>query len=137
MVPTYYLALRHETPETFFKRFFFSHSHDNSILAVSEGLADGAAVDSLIYDFFSVKRPDLTRKTIVVEKSTPYGIPPVVVHPKMDLETKEKLKAIFWSIHQDPVGKACLEKLQIDRFEPGDDGNYDTVRELQAYLKEK
>ena len=137
MVPTYYLARRHEMPETFFKKTFFSHSHDNSILAVSEGLADGASVDSLIYDFLSVKRPDLTIKTIVVERSDPYGIPPVVVHPDMDTKTKEKLKELFLTIHRDPMGHACLENLQIDRFEEGYDADYDTVRALQIFLKKR
>jgi phosphonate transport system substrate-binding protein len=47
LVPVYQLALRRETPERFFSRTVFT-SHDNSILAVADGLVDGAAVDSLI-----------------------------------------------------------------------------------------
>lgn len=135
LVPTYYLAKRNETPQTFFKTTFFTHSHDNSIEAVANGFADGAAVDSLIFEFMQAANPEVTQKTIIIEKSPPYGIPPIVVHPSMQPETKENLKKIFFSIHEDPEGKAALNKLQIDRFTAGDDADYDTVRELQQFLK--
>ncbi len=134
MVPAYYLAQRSETPETYFDKTFFTYSHDNSICAVSNGLADGAAVDSLIYEFMAATNPELTEKTVVVEKSPPYGIPPVVVTPSMTLEIKEKLKRIFFTIHEIPEGKTYLKNLQIDCFVEGKDEDYDTVRELQHFL---
>lgn len=136
-VPVYYLAKRNETPEFYFKKTFFTYSHDNSIRAVANGLADGAAVDSLIFDFMHVKNPELTAKTMVVDRSPPYGIPPVVVTPSMDPGMKENLKKVFFTIHQDPKGKQLLESLQIDRFEQGDDSDYNTIRELQDFLKSK
>lgn len=137
MVPRFYLARLGETPEHYFKRIFFTHSHDNSIQAVADGLADGAAVDSLIYEFMQVKNPDLTEKTFIVEKSPPYGIPPVVTHHSMDPRIKAKLKNVFFSVHENPIGKRILDNLQIDRFVEGDDKDYDTVRELQNFLNSK
>lgn len=135
MVPVYYLARRNETPESFFGKTFFTHSHDRSIEAVAYGLADGAAVDSLIYDFMKVNKPELTGKTTVIEKSAPYGIPPVVVSPAMDPEMKEKLKKVFLSIHENQRGKAILAKLQIDRFIEGNDEDYNTVRDMENFLQ--
>jgi phosphonate transport system substrate-binding protein len=137
MVPSYYLARRNQTPESYFKKTFFTHSHDNSIQAVAHGLADGAAVDSLIFEFMQVRNPKLVAKTMIVDRSPPYGIPPVVVTPSMEPEIKEKLKQIFFSIHEDPKGKIILESLQIDRFVEGNDDDYNTVRELQNFLKSK
>ena len=95
MVPDYYLAKRHLTPENFFKKTFFTYSHDNSIQAVVNGLADGAAVDSLIYDFMQIKAPELIAHTVIIEKSIPYGIPPVVVHPLMETDMKQRLKKTY------------------------------------------
>lgn len=135
LVPTYYLAMRGESAESFFGKTYFTNSHDNSIQAVADGLADGASVDSLIYEFMKARKPELTEKTIVVDESPPYGIPPVVVPPSLSPELKEDLAAIFMSIHETPEGKAILEKIQIDRFIAGDDRDYDTVRELRKYLK--
>ncbi len=134
VVPNYILAMRGETPESFFRKTFFTHSHDNSIQAVADGLADGAAVDSLIYNFMQTKNRELTEKTIVIDQSPPYGIPPVVVSPEIDPELKQKLKDIFLSVHQHPQGKKILQNLQIDRFIEGDDEDYDTVREMQHFI---
>ncbi len=137
LVPTYMLARRGETPTSFFHGFFYSHSHDNSIQAVATGQADGAAVDSLIWEFINRVDPALTGKTKIIEKSPPYGIPPVVVHPDLDPAIKKQLKTIFLTLHQDPKAVPLLEKIQIDRFVEGDDTMYETVREMSRWLKER
>lgn len=137
LVPTYMLARREETPESFFQDTFFSGNHDNSIRAVADGHADGAAVDSLIWEFMNSIDPSLTYQTRIIEKSPPYGIPPVVVQPELDPDLKKRLKAIFLSLHEDRDAKALLDRLQIDRFWEGKDTMYDTVREMRRWIKEK
>jgi phosphonate transport system substrate-binding protein len=134
IVPAYMLAKRGEKPATYFREFFFTHSHDNSIKAVADGQADGAAVDSLIWDFFSNINPELTASTKIIEKSPPYGIPPVVVHPSVDAELKKQLKQVFLTLHEDKEAAALLKKLQIDRFAEGSDAMYGTVREMSRWL---
>jgi phosphonate transport system substrate-binding protein len=69
------------TPDTFFARTFFTYSHDNAIYAVADGVADGAAVDSLIYEFALLRDPDLANRVRIIHQSPPFGIPPVVVGP--------------------------------------------------------
>lgn len=135
LVPTYMLAKRGETPASFFHEYFYTHSHDNSIRAVAEGQADGAAVDSLIWEFINKIDPTLTSRTRIVEKSPPYGIPPVVVHPALDADTKLALKQILLSLHNDPEARVLLDKIQIDRFVEGNDGMYNTVREMSRWLQ--
>jgi len=137
LVPTYMLAQRGETPKSFFKDVFYSRSHDNSIKAVAGQLSDGAAVDSLIWEFFRVLDPQLTEKTRIIEKSPPYGIPPIVVHPDLDPVSKAELKKILLSLHQQEAAVAVLAKLQIDSFAEGDDSMYDTVREMNRWLDKK
>lgn len=134
LVPRYLLAQRHETPESFFADSFFTYSHDNSIHAVAEGLADGAAVDSLIWEYFNAAGSPDTARTRVIEKSPPYGIPPVVVHPALDARLKSHLRTAFLSLHQDPAALALLKSLHIDRFETGDDAMYDAVRQMERWI---
>jgi phosphonate transport system substrate-binding protein len=135
LVPTYMLARRGETPGSFFGEVFYSNSHDNSIRAVAEGQADGAAVDSLIWEFVNRINPALTARTRVVEKSPPYGIPPIVVHPGLDPATKSQLKEILLSLHRDEQAARLLAKIQIDRFVAGNDAMYDTVREMSRWVE--
>lgn len=137
LVPTYMLAQQGETPESFFGEVFYSNSHDNSIQAVADGLADGAAVDSLVWEFINTVRSSLTLQTRVVEKSPPYGIPPVVVHPDLSPELKAELRNAFLTLHEDERAAALLQRVQIDKFVEGTDSMYDTVREMQRFLKER
>ena len=81
--------------------------------------------------------PKITSKTKVIQKSEPYGMPPIVVHHLMDETTKKKLRKIFLSLHSDPKGQNILNNLQIDRFIPGNDEDYTTVREMQNFLNDK
>jgi phosphonate transport system substrate-binding protein len=134
LVPRYMLARRNETPDSFFADHYYTHSHDNSIRAVAEGMADGAAVDSLIWEYLHATAPACTQRTKIVEQSPPYGIPPVVVHPELDPELKRRLRQVFLTLHEDPEALNLLRQLRIDRFAPGDDAMYDSVREMQRWL---
>jgi phosphonate transport system substrate-binding protein len=130
LVATYYLTEYNERPESFFKQTFFTYSHDNSIKAVAEGLADGASVHSLIWNFLNIVNPALTSRTRIIETSFPYGMPPIVVHPLMEEDKKEKLRTLFFTLHEDPEGIKILNSMLIDRFEPGNDAEYSAVREM-------
>ena len=134
LIAQYYLADYHETFESYFKETFFTYSHDNSIKAVSEGLADGASVHSLIWEFINKVDPALTSHTRIIKKSSPYGMPPIVVHPALEEEKKEKLRTLFFTLHQDPEGSQILNAMLIDRFEPGNDADYNSVREMQEFV---
>jgi phosphonate transport system substrate-binding protein len=134
LVPTYMLARMNETPESYFSRFEFTYGHDKSIRAVAEKLVDGAAVDSLIWEFTARKSPQITDRTKVISKSEPYGIPPVVVRPGIDPGLKKKLLEILLSAADDPEGKEILDGMMIDRFVAGDDRNYDTIRTMNSWV---
>ena len=137
LVPKFMLAKRGEAPETFFRETFFTYSHDNSIKAVTDKLADGAAVDSLIWDFMRATDPASVSKTVKIHQSPPYGIPPLVVHPSLDSALKTRLKEVLLSLHKDARAKALLDKVRIDKFEEGNDAFYETVREMQSWQKER
>ncbi len=128
LVPKFMLAELGETPKSFFGETFLTYSHDNSIKAVAEGLADGAAVDSLIWEFMNSTDPRDTSRTKIIERSPAYGNPPVVVHPDLEPRMKQRLREVLLSLHKDEEAAILLRKLKIDRFEAGDDEMYDSIR---------
>ncbi len=136
LVPTYILARMGETPEAFFKDYIFTYSHDNSIRSVAERFVDGAAVDSLIWDYENSKEPKWTVQTRIIYRSASYAIPPVVVSANIDRELKEKLRSAFLTMHEDPEGIKILKKVLIDRFTIIEDSAYDSIRETQAFVKD-
>ena len=133
LVPTHLLATMGETPESYFSKTTFTYAHDKSIVAVAEKLVDGAAVDSLIWDYADRTEPQYTSKTKIIWKSPACGIPPVVVRKDLDGETKERLREIFLSLHEEERGRQILQKLMIDRFIPGEDSLYDSIRDMKRF----
>jgi phosphonate transport system substrate-binding protein len=136
LVPTYWLAQMHERPETFFSRIVYTYSHDNSIMAVARNLVDGATVDGLIWEFYQEKNPTFTSKTRIIKKSEPYGIPPLVASKNLPVESKEHIRKILFSMHQDPEGQKILTELMIDRFIPLKEEWYENLRQMQQHLAE-
>jgi phosphonate transport system substrate-binding protein len=135
LVPTYMLAKMNETPESFFGEVIFTQSHDKSIKAVAQGIVDGAAVDSLIWQYFNSTNPEYTSKTSILMKSPPYAIPPVAVPRNLDPGLKARLKQAFLTAHLDPKGMEILKKMKIDQFVEIDDRAYDSVRKMQDWLE--
>lgn len=135
IVPTYMIGTQFGvTPERFFHKTFYTYSHDNSIKAVASGQADGAAVDSLIFQFDTSIMPQYTSKTRVLVQSDAYAIPPVVVPPGLSPGLKEQLRAAFLGADTDPAGKKFLTQLHIQRFVTIDDAAYDPIRRMQHWI---
>ena len=124
----------HERPETFFAKVIYTYSHDNSIMAVSKGLVDGAAVDGLVWEYYQHRNPLWTSGTRVIRKSEPYGIPPVVVSSTIATPFKEQIQGLLLSMHEDATGRKILQELMIDRFLAPKAEWYDTVRQVEEKL---
>jgi phosphonate transport system substrate-binding protein len=137
LVPTYMLARMGEDPDSFFSRYVYSGSHDKSIEAVARNLVDGAAVDSLIWEYARKSNPQLTERTRILHMSPPYGIPPVVVRAGLPAVLKAELRRIFLAAHQDEEGRAILAKMMIEEFVPIADNAYDSIREMISWVEEQ
>ncbi|SNS19578.1 phosphonate transport system substrate-binding protein [Humidesulfovibrio mexicanus] len=134
LVPLHWLATLGERPDSFFSKTIYTYSHDNSILAVSRGLVDGAAVDGLIWEFYARRNPEFTAQTRVILKSEPFGIPPVVVSEHLDRGSKERIQEVLFHMHEDAEGKKILGDLSIDRFIAPSDEWYASIRNLERTM---
>jgi phosphonate transport system substrate-binding protein len=134
MVPRFWLAEAGEAPESFFSKTIFTYSHDNSILAVAEGLVDAAAVDGHQWEYFERFRPADTSRTRVIRKSQPFGSPPLVASGRLRNEVRSKIQQIMISMHSDPEGRRILENLLIERFLAPREEWYEPAREMISRL---
>jgi phosphonate transport system substrate-binding protein len=130
MYPTFLVLQTGLTPESFFSRIFFTYSHDSAISAVANKVADGAAVDSLVYQFAIERDPELAQKTRVIHQSPPFGIPPVVVSPALRPQLKAELQNILLTMDRDPQGQLALQAIGVDRFILIEDSAYQSARDL-------
>jgi phosphonate transport system substrate-binding protein len=131
LYPTSLLKALNSTPETFFARTFFTYSHDNAIKAVADRVADGANVDSLVYDFMAARDPSITSRVRVLQRSPAFGIPPVVVNPKLSPQLKETLRQLLLQMADDGDGRQILRSLMIERFVAVSDRVYESARALE------
>ena len=132
--PKYLIKQLGETAESFFSRTFFTYSHDDAIRAVASGLADGAAVDSLVYDYAIEREPDLAQRTKIIFRSEPFGIPPVVSGPQARPQVVAEVRDLLIGMAADADGQRVLSGLNIDRFVTVEDRIYDSVRQLEAQV---
>lgn len=119
---TGYLWLQHRLkelgadPAVFFSATHYTGSHDRSVEAVAAGVADAAAVDSLIADAMLAKDANLARRLRVLERSPEFGSPPVVARADLPLAERQALTAALLGLHGTPEGAALLSSIGIERF---------------------
>jgi ABC-type phosphate/phosphonate transport system substrate-binding protein len=58
----------------------------------------------------------------------------LVARPGLDPAVRRKILATLLSMDQDPEGRRILEGMKIERFSPGDDKAFDSIREMQSWL---
>ena len=132
IVPRFLLALKGERPESFFGKTIFTHSHDNSILAVSRSLVDGAFVHEHIWEYYSQKNPASVSRVRIVYASEPFGNPPLVASASMPAALKNRIRELLFCMHNDPRGAEILRELLIDHFIPLDEPLYEPIRHMLA-----
>ncbi len=134
--PRYLLARMGVREDEFFSRTFFTHSHDNSMRAVADGLADGAAVDSLVYQQLLAENPHLRPRLKVIQTSPPFGISPVVASPRVSPKLRDRLRSVLLAMGDDPEAASALAALAIVRFQPPADHAYDSIREMLRVVEQ-
>ena len=134
LYPQYLLAQKGQSPEDFFQDILFTYAHDLSIQAVENRIVDGASVDGLVYDYLKNTNLLITHNLSVIKTSVPFGMPPVVVHPDMIPEDKERIRRALLNMEKGDRGKDILSHLGVDRFVIYEDSAYDSIREMKAYL---
>lgn len=130
LYPLLLLRERQATPESFFASSAYTYSHDNSIMAILDGVADGASVDSLVYYQWTAAHPDQAGDLKVLQASPPYGSPPFVVAPSTPPALRASLQKALLSMTGNQDGRYILRLLGVDRFREPSDSEYDDVRRL-------
>ncbi len=137
IAPVHMLTSQGVDSDRFFSRTFYTYSHDNAIRAVADGIADAAAVDSMIFDRAVEKEPELGKRVFIIDKSLRVGNPPVVVNPSIDTGLKQRIRDVLLAMHGDEQGRKALKALTYDKFVMADDKYYTELKTLWRSTKEK
>lgn len=136
LVPRFEIKRSGADPATFFKRTFFTWSHRKAIDAVAAGLAQGATVDSFVWDSLAKVRPDITGKTRIAWQSEDYGFPPIVAQNQVSDADFKHMQSILLGMTTDPEGRALLARLNLNGFIAGTPKLYDSVSDMMQSFGE-
>ncbi|MBT3059155.1 MAG: phosphate/phosphite/phosphonate ABC transporter substrate-binding protein [Candidatus Thiodiazotropha sp.] len=131
LYPLALIAKRGETPENYFRQTFFTFNHAETVQAVAEQVADGGAVDSYIWEYIAVFRPQMTEKTRIIKKSPSFGFPPIVNRVGVDAGTVSQMRRTLEEMVDDVSGKQLLDSLKLDGFGSYADSLFNEIRALE------
>lgn len=127
LVPRYLVKRLGEDPVTYFRKTFFTFSHRKAVEAVASGMAEGASMDSYVWDTLTRIKPELTSRTRIIGASPEYGFPPFAAHRSVSAEDFASMQRVLLDMPKDAVGRRILQQLGLDGFIPGERRLYDGV----------
>lgn len=103
-------------PENFFGKTIQSGSHQCSILWVAEGLADCAAIDSVVLEHEFKDFPELSKHLRVVQVLGPSPMPPLVVARRLGIPLIEQMRLAL--LQPDAELQSVMTEFGVRRFAP-------------------
>jgi phosphonate transport system substrate-binding protein len=103
---------------------------------VAEGLADGAAVDSYVWETLARSHSVSTAQTRVLVRSPDFGFPPIVAGPALAEPDRQAIRRVLLSQVQDAAGRALLSELNLDNFSLETPDIYDDIARMAGQLTE-
>ncbi|MBK1724646.1 substrate-binding domain-containing protein [Thiocystis violacea] len=134
LYPRVALLEQGQDPDRFFRRTFFTWGHRHAVEAVAEGLADGAAVDSYVWETLARRVPELTGQTRIILRSPLFGFPPLAGAPGLVPTDLQAIRQVLLRQDQDPIGRQLLDELNLDGFAPAEPGLFDDIAAMAARL---
>jgi phosphonate transport system substrate-binding protein len=110
----WYKLLQSGYSQEFFSKVIQSGSHQRSIRWVVDGLADCAAIDSIVLEQELHSRPELSQHLRVVDVLGPSPIPPVAVATHLDSCLIEKLRLAL--LYPDEELQAAMVQVGVECF---------------------
>jgi len=125
------------SPDSFFKRTFFTWAHRNTIDAVASGLADAGAVDSYVWDQYLRHHPEIVKNTRIIDRSPEFGFPPFVVRNTLSTRRIQELAKVLLNMDKNIQGKQLLHRLGLDGFEPGSESLFSGIEKMHQQINKQ
>ena len=117
-------------PENFFGKTLQSGSHQRSIRWVVEGLADCAAIDSVVLEQELKDFPELSQPLRVVEMLGPSPMPPLVVAQRLSISLIEQMQLAL--LQPDAELQRVMEQFGVRRFAAVELKDYQILHQIYS-----
>lgn len=126
---------QHGFPTTFLDTQVQSGAHQVSISWIVDGLADWAAIDSVVLERALQIDPTLANKLRVIASIGPCPMPPLVAAQHLGQDVLSHIRMAF--LHPDQPLQQAMQQVGVKRFAPVNAENYGAIARLyqisQAY----
>ncbi len=134
LVPRFQVHQLGEDPRSFFRKTFFTWSHRKAVEAVASGMAEGASMDSFVWDTLKRIKPELTQHTRIVSASPEFGFPPFAAHRSVSAADFAAMQGALIGMQDDEAGRGLLSQLNLTGFVAGDRRLYEgVVKMMRAF----
>lgn len=102
--------------DAYFKKYYFTGSHDAAIYAVLNKEAEVGCAKSTVFDLLAKNDPRVKNDLVIIAKSPEVPSEGLGLRKDISPEIKEKLKKVLLGIDRDPEGRKVLEKFSAMKF---------------------
>ncbi len=134
LVPFFEIVKNGFNKERFFQKVIFTYDHGESIEAVLSGFVAGASVDSMVYEAYAKKKPEIKHQLKIIDDFKGYPVPPFVVQTELDSKVKNELREIFLAMDKDKEGGKILEAMAITKFTQPTEISYEKIQKIKEFL---
>lgn len=111
-------------------RAIFARNPPNALLAMYNGMADAVGISPSVLDHPEITKRADTKSLRVIAESQPIPHLPIAVRGDLPATVKQHILQALTTLAEQPGGGEALRQLDIDRFAPADDAEYQAIRGL-------
>lgn len=136
MLPMYYLHEHGLDVNRGIKRLYTA-SQESSIMNVFLGNCEAGATFSIVWKFFEKEQPEIAKQLQVKWKTAHMYTSALVFKKELNDGVKNRLKQLFFTLHESDFGRRMLAKTYLKRYEPANAGSFQHVRDfIEKYKKQ-
>lgn len=137
LYPEFLITQQTKRPTKYFAKTFYTWGHRKVVEAVASGLAQGGAVDGYVWDTLKLLHPELTQQTRVIQESPQFGHPPFVAGRSATQKMISDMQSALLHMTHDPKGGALLKDLNLDGFDYGQSGLFDSISTMSRVVEKQ
>ncbi len=113
-----------------FRLLLHTGSHEGSITALLNNLADVAAVDEYIWTAYLKTHPEAGKRLHEIKRMGPYPFTPIVAGNEVNEKDINKISSILLKMNEDSEGKKLLAEFHLDGFVKKQPAFYQPVKDM-------
>lgn len=113
--------------DNYFKKYYFTGSHHETIYSVLEGEANVGAAGSAAFNALAAVEPRVNEELVVIAKSSELPAGVLGLRKELPFAVKEQLRRVLLGMDKDPKGIEVLNEAGIERFVETDESDFAPV----------